>query len=190
LSSLIARSTYGRTLSAFVNRESFCRAISLRSFRILGVLPLLILAGCGGSTSAKTQTVKGDGFSYVAPVGWTVVRKGPSVAAVDGDVNRVEVVRFTLEKPYRPALFAAAAHELDGVADRLANQLAGSVSAQSTTEVAGRKARSYTIDYGPGKTQEIAFVLDGSNEFQLLCRRDASSPNDNCAQLFATFALG
>jgi hypothetical protein len=164
--------------------------MSSRSFRILGVLPLLILAGCGGSTSAKTQTVTGEGFRFQAPADWAVERTGPSVAAVDGDVNRVEVLRFTLEKPYRPALFDAAAKELDGVAGRLATQLKGKVSSQSTSELAGRKARSYTIDYGPGKTQEIAFVLEGSNEFQLLCRRPASASNDACAQLFATFALG
>jgi hypothetical protein len=163
--------------------------MSLRSFRFLGVVPLVILAGCGGSTSAKTQTVRGDGFSYVAPADWTVVRKGPSVAAVNGDVNRVEVVRFMLEKPYKAALFAAAAKELDGVANRLAGQLSGKVSSSSTAELGGRKARSYTIDYG-GKTQEIAFVLSGRNEFQLLCRRDASATNDPCAQLFSTFAVG
>jgi hypothetical protein len=153
-------------------------------------VPVLILAGCGGSTSAKTQTVKGDGFSYVAPSSWTVVRKGPSVAAVDGDVNRVEVVRFALEKPYKPALFAAASRELDGVASRLAAQLKGKVVSSATSEVGGRKARTYTIDYGPGKTQEITFVLEGQNEFQLLCRRDASASNDTCAQLVSTFALG
>ena len=164
--------------------------MSLRSFRVLGVVPLLILAGCGGSTSAKTQTVTGEGFRFEAPVDWTVVRKDQSVAAVNGDVDRVEVHRFTLEKPYRPALFAAAAHELDGVVDRLAGQLGGKVASQSTSQVGGRKARSYTIEYGPGKTQEIAFILEGRNEFQLLCRRSDSAPNDPCTQLFSTFTLG
>jgi hypothetical protein len=134
--------------------------------------------------------VKGDGFSYAAPASWTVVRKGSSVAAVDGDVNRVEVMRFTLEKPYRPGLFAAAARELDGVAARLADELKGKIASRSTADVGGRKARSYTIEYGPGKTQEITFVLEGQNEFQLLCRRDSSAPNDPCAQLLSSFALG
>jgi hypothetical protein len=134
--------------------------------------------------------VKGDGFSYVAPATWTVVRKGSSVAAVDGDVNRIEVVRFTLEKPYKPALFAAASRELDGVASRLATQLKGKVASSSTSQVGGHKSRTYTIDYSDGKTQEITFVLEGQNEFQLLCRRDASTSNDACAQLVSTFALG
>jgi hypothetical protein len=134
--------------------------------------------------------VKGEGFSYVAPATWTVVRKGPSVAAVDGDVNRIEVVRFTLEKPYKPALFGAAARELDGVASRLAGQLKGKVASSSTTDVGGHRSRTYTIDYGPGKTQEITFVLEGQNEFQLLCRRDESASNDACSQLVSTFALG
>ena len=112
------------------------------------------------------------------------------MAAVDGDVNRVEVVRFTLEKPYRPGLFAAAARELDGVAARLADELKGKIASRSTADVGGRKARSYTIEYGPGKTQEITFVLEGQNEFQLLCRRDSSAPNDPCAKLLSSFALG
>jgi hypothetical protein len=112
------------------------------------------------------------------------------VAAVDGDVNRVEVVRFTLEKPYTPALFGAAARELDSVASRLAAQLNGKVTSSSTSEVGGRKVRSYTIDYGSGKTQQITFVLEGDNEFQLLCRRDANASNDPCAQLVSTFVLG
>ena len=109
---------------------------------------------------------------------------------MNGDVDRLEVVRFKLEKPYRPALFGAASRELDGVVSRLAGELKGKVSGRSTSTVAGRKSRSYTIDYGPGKTQEIAFVLDGQDEFQLLCRRDSSAPDDPCAQLFSTFALG
>ena len=118
------------------------------------------------------------------------MRKGPSVAAVDGDVDRVEVLRFTLEKPYKAALFAAAAKELDGVAGRLAGQLSGKVASSSTSEVDGRKARSYTIDYG-GKTEEIAFVLDGPQRVPApLPPATSSAANDSCAQLFSTFALG
>jgi hypothetical protein len=164
--------------------------MNIRSFRTFGLVALVILAGCGRSTSEKTQAVKGDGFRFEAPSGWTVVRKGASVAAVSGPVDRVEVLHFTLEKPYRPALFDAAARELDGVVNRLAAQLAGRVDDQSTSHVDGRKARSYRIEYGPGKTQEIAFVLDGSDEFQLLCRRPSSATDAPCAQLFASFSLG
>jgi hypothetical protein len=164
--------------------------MSYRSFRNLGLLTVVILAGCGSSTSEKTQTIKGNGFRFEAPVGWAVVRKGPSVAAVNGSVDRVEVMRFRLEKLYRPALFAAAAHELDGVAARLAGQLGGRLADQATSQVGGRKARTYTIEYGPGKTQQIAFVLDGRDEFQLLCRRASSAADADCARLFTSFALG
>jgi hypothetical protein len=134
------------------------------------------------------QTVSGDGFRFEAPSGWTVVRKGNSVAAVNGAVDRIEVLRFTLEKPYRPALFAAASRELDGVVTRLAHQLSGRVADRATARLTGRKARSYRIDYGPGKTQQIAFVLDGRTEFQLLCRRKSSASDSVCAQLFSSFA--
>ena len=109
---------------------------------------------------------------------------------MNGSVDRVEVLRFRLEKRYRPALFAAAAHELDGVAARLAGQLGGRLADQATSQVDGRKARTYTIEYGPGKTQQIAFVLDGRDEFQLLCRRASSATDADCARLFASFALG
>jgi hypothetical protein len=136
------------------------------------------------------QTVHGSGFSFQAPAAWAIVRKSNSVAAVNGPVDRVEVLRFALEKPYRPELFAAVSRELDSVADRLAGQLSGRVAERTTSDVAGRNVRSYRIDYGPGKTQEIAFVLDGRDEFQVLCRRPADAADATCAQLFSTFALG
>jgi hypothetical protein len=133
--------------------------------------------------------VRGDGFSFQAPAGWKVLPQTSSVAAVDGPIDRLEVLRFTLEKPYRPALFVKASRELDGVVDRLAAQLKGHVADRRTTAVGGRKSRSYRIVFGPGKTEEIAFVLDGSNEFQVLCRRASTTADTTCAQLFSTFAL-
>jgi hypothetical protein len=119
-----------------------------------------------------------------------VTRTANAVAAADGPVNRVEVLWFTLEKPYTPSLFSAAARELDGDAARLAGELSGHLAGRSTTEVTGRKARSYRIEYGGGKTQEIVFLLDGKNEFELLCRRQTSAATADCAQLFSSFALG
>jgi hypothetical protein len=134
--------------------------------------------------------VKGDGFSFTAPAGWTIEHQRNSLAATSGSVLRLEVLSFTLEKPYRTALFAAAARELDSVAGRVATQLKGKVASSTTVHVAGRKARSYRIEYGPGKVEEIAFVLKGRSEYELLCRRPASSSDTSCADLFASFALG
>ena len=124
------------------------------------------------------------------PTGWTVARSGNTVAASSGSLDLVEVLSFTLEKPYSPALFPAATRELDGVAARLAGQLSGHLAARSTTEVSGRKARSYRIEYGGGKTQQIAFVLNGKDEYELLCRRDTKSSQSDCSRLFSSFALG
>jgi len=134
--------------------------------------------------------VQGAGFSFQVPAGWSVVRQGSSVAAVNGSVDRAEVILFTLEKPYRAALFARTARELDGVVTRLAGQLSGRVVRRATTEVAGRKVRTYRIDYDHGKTDEIAFVLDGTKEYYLLCRRLTAAADTDCAALFSTFALG
>ena len=55
--------------------------------------------------------------------------------------------------------------------------------------IGGRKARSYRIEYGPGKSQEIAFVLDGQTEYELLCRRPAAEPDARCKAFFASFHL-
>ena len=124
------------------------------------------------------------------PTGWTVARSGNTVAASSGSLDLLEVLSFTLEKPYSPALFTAASRELDHVAARLAGQLGGHLAGRSTTEVSGRKARSYRIEYGGGKTQQIVFVLDGRDEYELLCRRDTQSSQSDCSRLFSSFALG
>lgn len=155
-------------------------------------LPLLacLLAGCGSPARPTSQTVQGDGFAFQAPLGWRVSHSGNGAAASSGTVERIEVLRFTLERSYRPALFAATAHELDGDVDRIAAQLHGRVVDGSTVELAGRRSRSYRLLYGAGKAQEkIAFVLAGDTEFELLCRRRSSQPAASCTQLFQSFAL-
>jgi hypothetical protein len=159
-------------------------------FAALVLCTAVILAGCGGSASTKTtQTVSGAGFSFTSPLGWKVVKQGNSVAAIDGAVNRYEVLTFQLEKAYEIARFAAVSRELDRVAERLATQLGGHVTARSTTVVHGRKSRSYTIDYGGGKTLQIVFVLHGMTEYEVLCRRSSSASATGCTQFFASFAL-
>lgn len=111
------------------------------------------------------------------------------MAATDGSIDRYEVMRFDLEKAYRVARFAAASKELDGVAQKLADQLGGHVIARSTTLMHGRKSRAYTIEYGGGKTLQIAFVLKDTTEYEVLCRRQSSAPSSACAPLFTSFAL-
>jgi hypothetical protein len=153
-------------------------------------LPIFVLVGCGGGGSSGGQTLQGDGFHYRAPEAWLVVRKGNSVAASLGSVDRVEVLRFRLLKPYRADRFAAASRELDGVIKQIARQLSGHVASRATVELAGRRARSYRIDYGQNRTEEIAFVLDSLTEYQLLCRRRSVDPNASCQLLFSSFELG
>lgn len=130
----------------------------------------------------------GSGFTFGAPVGWTVAHSGGATSASSGNLDRLEVSTFKLEKPYRPALFAAVTKELDHAADGLATQLKGTVADRSTIEVDGRKARAYRIDYG-GKTEQITFVLEGQTEYELLCRRATSDSTAACDQLFSTFAV-
>jgi hypothetical protein len=124
------------------------------------------------------------------PTGWTVARSGNSVAASSGSLDLLEVLSFTLEKPYSPALFPAASRELDRIAARLAGQLSGHLAERATTEVSGRKVRSYRIEYGGGKTQQIVFVLNGKDEYELLCRRGTAASGSDCSRLFSSFALG
>jgi hypothetical protein len=99
------------------------------------------------------------------------------------------VLHFTLEKPYRVARFAAVARELDRDAAGLAKQNSGRVVKRLTMQVTGRKTRYYMIDYGSGTTEEIAFVLEAKNEYQILCRRSSSASDASCTQFFASFAL-
>jgi hypothetical protein len=156
------------------------------------ILPFtaLILAACGGSTTSNVQTVRGEGYTFDAPAGWTVSHKPGLSIATQGPTALVEVQQFTLEKPYRVARFAAVSRELDGDASTLARQSSGKLVSRATRQIAGRKTRYYSIDYGPGKRYEIAFVLDGLREYQLLCRRVSSASDSPCSQLFSSFSLG
>jgi hypothetical protein len=133
--------------------------------------------------------VRGSGYAFDAPVGWTVTRAKNVSAAASGKVDRVEVRTFRLVRPYETRRFRAAAHELDSVIARIAAQLEGRVTSRRTMVVAGRKARSYTIDYGGDRTQQITFVLKGRQEHQLLCRRLAGAGDAPCRRLLESFTL-
>jgi len=108
---------------------------------------------------------------------------------VNGKIDLLEVLHFTLEKAYRADRFGAVARELDRDAAGLATQNSGRVVKRATMRVAGRKTRYYEIDYGRGTTEEIAFVLDAKDEYQTLCRRTSSASDASCAQFFSSFTL-
>ena len=99
---------------------------------------------------------------------------------MQGAGSRVSVTTYTLQKPYSPALFAAAAKELDRVAAKLAAAAGGTLSQKQTITVAGEKIRAYRFG-----TMRIGFVLAGQREYQLLCEK----PGDACTLLFKSFTL-
>ena len=100
--------------------------------------------------------------------------------------TRVSVTIYTLQKPYRSALFAAAAKELDGIAAKLAAEAGGTVAQRQTVLVDGKKSRAYRF----GSTR-IGFVLVGKREFQLLCQLapEGKDVAGACALLFTSFRV-
>src|SRR3954468_7763090 len=116
----MARSTYGLTVVAASETLSFVLAIFDGSFRLLAkaFLPfalLFILSGCGGSTGTTAQEtigVRGNGFVFELPQGWTVERPPNAVVGKRGS-ELVSVTRFDLRKAYDPKTFDAVAKTLD-----------------------------------------------------------------------------
>jgi hypothetical protein len=149
------------------------------------------LAGCGGGKGKPPQSqrsLKGDGYSVSVPADWTVTRSGRLTQARDG-ASVVSVTRFRLARPYTAALFPKVSRELDGVASQLARAERGKLAKRETVTIAGRRARTYTIDRG-GSEERIAFVLAGSREFQLFCRYERGSRAEAaCSSLFSSFRL-
>jgi hypothetical protein len=129
--------------------------------------------------------LRGPGFTFSAPSDWRARRTESATTARSGSAV-VSATAYTLLKPYTPALFDAAAKELDGVAERLAAQAGKPLTERETTTVDGRRIRAYRF----GSTR-IAFVLDGKREFQLLCRLppDGKDSDGACALLFSSFSL-
>jgi hypothetical protein len=123
--------------------------------------------------------IRGPGFSFSAPAAWRTSRT-PRAVAVQSGRSRISVTTYTLQKPYTPALFAAAAKELDGVAAKLAAAAGTPLTRKQTVDVAGEKIRAY----GFGTTR-IGFVLFSRQEYQLLCE-DAGNA---CTLLFKSFTV-
>jgi hypothetical protein len=143
---------------------------------------LFILSACGNGTKTtpvSTRVIRGPGYTFSVPAGWKTSRPLRAVTAHNGK-SRISVTTYTLQKPYSPALFAAASKELDGVAAKLAAAAGTALAEKQTVNVAGEKIRAYRFG-----TMRIGFVLFGKREYQLLC----DSAGDACALLFKSFSL-
>jgi hypothetical protein len=151
---------------------------------------VLLAAGCGGA-KAKEQTVRGPGYFFAAPGGWTVTRKAAEVQAAQG-TQLVSVTRFPLVRAFRPALWNRVLPELDHAADTLAQQQQGTVADRATVTVGGLRARRYEVAYaldGKQLVERFAFVLRGKTEYLLLCRYERGGDTRACDGLLATFRL-
>lgn len=149
------------------------------------------MTGCGGG-SAPPVTIRGDGYSFSAPGGWTVTRTGTSIAAAHGS-GAVSVTTFRLTRTYRPQLWSKAVKELEGVAAKLAAQLRGSVVAARTVQAGGAAARQYDLAFtrnGDRLVERITFVLKGRREYELLCRFKAGKDDSACTSLQTSFRGG
>jgi hypothetical protein len=163
----------------------------------LALLPTLAACG-GGSKHAKVAghtVVKGFGFQFEAPAGWTTKSTGLAIEARRDAVGHtmVSATAFTLLKPYTPKLFPRAAKELDRVAAKLAAQSRSKLAESKTITVDGQRVRAYRLTVhsasGPSFDERIGFVLLGRREYQLLCRAPvgAGDPGAGCALLYSSF---
>jgi len=165
----------------------------------LAIVVPLVLAACGGASQhappAGRSIVKGLGFRFEAPAGWTTNSTGRAAEARRDAAGRVMVsaTAFTLQKPYTPKLFARAAAELDRVAAKLAAQSRSKLAESKTITVGGGRVRAYRLAVHPASgasfDERIGFVLLGRREYQLLCRAPVGSgdPDGACALLYSSF---
>jgi hypothetical protein len=158
---------------------------------------VVVTAGCGGGGGGEDvapQAVRGMGFRFEAPAGWSIVRSGRQVQAAEGgkSLALVAVSRFPLLRRAGEQLTTKVVKELDRVATGVAAQQHGSIAMSETTEIAGRQARRYDVDYdarGKQLVERLAFVLDGKTEYLLLCRFEKDGDTEPCDELLRTFTL-
>jgi len=156
---------------------------------VLGALLVAaILSGCGGSSGGKGQLVRGDGFHFTAPAGWSIQHTRTTWVASSGQVDLVETASFRTVKPYRSGLFSQLPKELGRVAGSLAKDIGGKVAGRRRVVVAGRQSWSYRLK-SPASVTDVTFVFVGRAEYELLCRRAPSGDTASCQQLLATFVL-
>ena len=156
----------------------------------------MVAVGCGGEATngQRLQMIRGTGYAFRAPAGWTIVRSGRQVQAAEGgkSLALVAVSRFPLLRRAKEELAAKVVKELDRVATGVAAQQHGSVAASETTDVAGGQARRYDIAYevrGKQLVERLAFVLRGKTEYLLLCRFERDGDTQPCDQLLRSFRL-
>jgi hypothetical protein len=149
----------------------------------------VILTGCGGSGAKEpaAQTVSGQGFRFDAPAGWKVT-VGKQRASASHDDELLQVAAFPLQKRYSPALFAEVERELQARMKQVAAETGGTVSDGGDVTAGGIRSHTYRLKVGD-HVDEYTFVLRGMREYQLLCRRKASSDDSNCRQLVASFKV-
>jgi hypothetical protein len=156
---------------------------------VLGALLVAVtLSGCGGSSGGKGQLVRGGGFQFTAPAGWSIQHTRTTWGASSGKVDLVETASFRTVKTYRSELFPRLPKELGRVAASLAKDIGGRVVGQRRVVVAGRQSWSYRLKSATSVT-DVTFVFVGREEYQLLCRRAPVGDTASCQQLLATFAL-
>ena len=129
--------------------------------------------------------MEGNGYSFEAPVGWTLVRTPRTLGMRHGSVDLVQVTRLPLVRAYTPALFDRVVPELDRVARDLGEGQDATVSG-ATIRVLGQRTRQYQLRFS-GRLEQLTFVLRGKTNFQLLCRREESAGDAACGRLVSSF---
>ena len=144
------------------------------------------------------QELRGPGYTAEAPGGWQLSRPPRTIAADNPDgPESVSVAQFRLARRFQPSRWDAAVVELNDVAARLAERIGPEavVGRSGQTTIAGRRARTYEIDYtreGERFVDKVAFILEGRREFQLTCRVRVDDPDpgtDACDRLRSSFRL-
>jgi hypothetical protein len=177
----------------------YFRTPSVRAGAVGALLLLALVAGgCGGGSgkTSATQPVTGAGFVFRAPADRSVTRGVHSVALVppDGRPDELEsVTSFTLVKRFKASLWPKAVGELDGVAQKIAHTVGGTVDSRATVGTSGARGRRYEISYvhdGNQLRERISLLLHGKTEYQLLCRwASADGEPEACALLEQSFTL-
>lgn len=151
-----------------------------------GAFVAVMVAGCGGSPVEKPQRVTAGGYRFSAPKDWRVMRTRVAVTATGGD-ELVQVSSFPLAKPYRRALFAKVAPELEAQLGKATASVGGTVASAGAVTAAGVRSHVYRVTVA-GHVDEYTFVLVGRREYQLLCRSKQAG-SAACRQLQTSFEL-